>query len=210
MAYLWLAKSSSTTIQALTGHSEHTISDYRRHIMQLVGSSLDDEDTTIGGPEIIVEVDETKLGKRKYNRGHRVKGVWLLVGVERTERTKAFMISIEKRDSDTLITAILHHVKPGSIIHTDMWKGYSLLSQNGFAHRTVNHSQFFVNPESGVHTNTVEGTNHGLKISIAPRNRTADTVDDNLVAFIWRRKHKRDLWNGLLSALRDVGYPEEI
>ena len=33
----------------------------------------------------IIEIDETKLGKRKYNRGHRVEGVWILCGVERTE-----------------------------------------------------------------------------------------------------------------------------
>jgi hypothetical protein len=32
----------------------------------------------------IVEVDESKFGKRKYHRGHRVEGVWVIGGVERT------------------------------------------------------------------------------------------------------------------------------
>jgi hypothetical protein len=32
----------------------------------------------IGSPGIVVEVDETKLGKRKYHRGHRVEGVWVV------------------------------------------------------------------------------------------------------------------------------------
>jgi hypothetical protein len=33
---------------------------------------------------MIVEIDESKLGKRKYHRGHRVEVVWVLRMVERT------------------------------------------------------------------------------------------------------------------------------
>ena len=35
----------------------------------------------IGEDGIIVEIDESKFGKRKYNRGHRVDGCWVLGGV---------------------------------------------------------------------------------------------------------------------------------
>ena len=38
------------------------------------------------GVVTVVEVDETKLGKRKYNKGHKVDGVWILAGIEHTER----------------------------------------------------------------------------------------------------------------------------
>lgn len=47
-------------------------------------SQMVDEDTRIGGEGIVVEIDESKFGKRKYNRGHRVDDVWILGGVERT------------------------------------------------------------------------------------------------------------------------------
>ncbi|KCZ79526.1 hypothetical protein H312_03084, partial [Anncaliia algerae PRA339] len=30
----------------------------------------------IGGDDIIVEIVESKFGKRKYNKGHHVEGVW--------------------------------------------------------------------------------------------------------------------------------------
>ncbi|KAF2352575.1 hypothetical protein FHG87_016671, partial [Trinorchestia longiramus] len=34
----------------------------------------------IGGEGIIVEADESKFGKRRYNRGHRIEGIWILNG----------------------------------------------------------------------------------------------------------------------------------
>jgi hypothetical protein len=37
----------------------------------------------IGGPNKNVEIDERKLGGRKYNRGHPVKGQWVFDCVER-------------------------------------------------------------------------------------------------------------------------------
>jgi hypothetical protein len=42
------------------------------------------EDAVIGGDNIVVEIDGSKLGKRKYHRGHRVEGVWVVGGIERT------------------------------------------------------------------------------------------------------------------------------
>lgn len=46
----------------LTGHSRQTICDYRKFFRQLVASSLDTDDTVVGGHDVIVEVDETKMG----------------------------------------------------------------------------------------------------------------------------------------------------
>ena len=36
-----------------------------------------------GGEGKIVEIDESKFGKRKYNRGKRAKGHWAFGGIER-------------------------------------------------------------------------------------------------------------------------------
>ncbi len=36
------------------------------------------EDKT-GGKDQIVEIDETKFGKRKYNHGHHVNGSWVII-----------------------------------------------------------------------------------------------------------------------------------
>lgn len=41
----------------------------------------------IGGPGIIVEIDEAKFGKRKYNRGRIISREWVFGGIERGTKT---------------------------------------------------------------------------------------------------------------------------
>ena len=36
-----------------------------------------------GGEGEVVKIDESKFGKRKYHRGHYVKGQWVFGGTER-------------------------------------------------------------------------------------------------------------------------------
>ena len=38
----------------------------------------------LGGDVVIVEVDESKFGKRKYHRRHNVEGVWVVGMIEKT------------------------------------------------------------------------------------------------------------------------------
>jgi transposase-like protein len=208
LSRLWLAKVPVCSAIELTGHSEKTIVAFWEHFRQLVSSSIDEEDTIIGGEGIVVEVDETKLGKRKYNRGHRVDGVWVVVGVERTEARRVFVVPVETRDSLTLQKVIHEHVQKGSEVYTDLWKGYSWLNDRPYySHGTVNHSHCFKDAETGVHTNTVEGTNSGLKRMIPVRGRVKNGIEGRLAEFVWRRKHgDNEPWKGLIMAMREVRY----
>lgn len=207
LARLWLMGVSQKAILIGYSYSEKTISKYFNYFRQLVSAALTEENTQIGGPNVIVEIDETKLGKRKYNRGHRVEGVWVLCGVERTVERKVFCVAVEKRDALTLENIIAEHVFPGSIVHTDLWRGYSNLEAGlGLLHRTVNHSQCFVDPITGVHTNTIEGTNNGLKIQIKPRNRVAKNMEYHLGEFVWRRLNTGRLAEAFIDALKNIHY----
>ncbi|CEF59298.1 Transposase, ISXO2-like domain-containing protein [Strongyloides ratti] len=88
-------------------------------------------------------------------------------GVEKTAERRVFAVPVEKRDSETLLEVIKKHVKPGSIIHTDFWQGYERIEDIlRFKHYTVNHGVNFKDPETGVHTNTIEGTWNGFKLLI--------------------------------------------
>jgi transposase-like protein len=205
ISYLWLAGCNNKTIMNITGHSKPTITNFISNLRQLVSASLVRDDTIIGGEGVIVEIDESKFGKRKYNRGHRVEGVWVIGGVERTAQKLMFAEVVERRDSATLTEVISRHVAAGSIIHTDLWRGYAQLSESlDVQHRTVNHSNHFVDPEDGTHTNSIEGTWNGLKLKIFPRNRSKDGMKYHLLEFIWRRKHENDLWGGFIESLRSV------
>ncbi len=54
---------------------------------------------------------------------------------------------------DTLIPYLTEHVGEATTIYTNQWAGYNRV-RNFFTggHQTVNHSENFVNPETGAHT----------------------------------------------------------
>ena len=95
----------------------------------------------IGGPNKIIQVDESKFGRRKYNRGRRIDGHWVLGLIENnSEDFRLIICPDDIRDAATLIHIIKKHVQEGSEIRTDAWRAYSTLSQNGYTHNVVNHS----------------------------------------------------------------------
>ena len=48
---------------------------------------------------------------------------------------------VENRSAETLGDMIMRHVRGGSIIHTDMWRGYNLIDESEeYQHLTVNHT----------------------------------------------------------------------
>ena len=204
LAYYWLQKIPVTSVISMTGHSSQTISSLWRDFRDLVSSAVDDEDMVIGGPNIVVEIDESKFGKRKYHRGHRVEGVWVLGGVERTAERRMFAVAVPDRTTETLQQLIQQYVRPGSIIHTDLWRGYNGLELLGYRHETVNHSRAFRDPQTGACTNTIEGTWAGIKVGIPARNGVEREMGSRLMEFIWRRKNANDLWGGFLRALGSI------
>lgn len=210
LGHLWLAGVTHSSAQILTGHSSKTITAFFKHFRNLVAGALEEEDQVIGGPGVVVEIDETKMGKRKYHRGHRVDGVWVVAGIERTETAKTFAIQVEDRSANTLLNIIETHVKHGSIVYTDCWKGYNGISDTlKLEHQTVNHSKNFKDPLTGVCTNKIEGLNNGLKMKISARNRVENGMQEHLDEFIWRKKNRSILWNSFVNALRNIHYEFE-
>jgi transposase-like protein len=131
----------------------------------------------------------------------------VLVGVDDTPERRVFAVHVEDRTSETLLPIIGDYVEDGSIIHTDNWKAYNSIQELlGMSHQTVNHSITFKDKLTGVHTNRVEGTNNALKIQICPRLRVEKGIEGHLLEFVWRRQNKKDLWNALINAYREIHY----
>lgn len=205
LAYLWLSKMPTKSIIEMSKCSSRTVCSFTDIFRNLISKSLECEDTIIGGEDIIVEVDETKIGRRKYHRGHNVEGAWVLGGIEHTEEKKIFLVNIPDRSMKTINNLLVKYVKPGSVIYTDLWKGYNGLNSIGFGHEKVNHSITYKDPISGVHTNTIEGIWNGVKMLIKPRNRNGRNIQDHLFECIWRRKNKTRLWESFLHTITSYG-----
>ena len=143
----------------------------------------------IGGENIIVEIDESKFGKVKYHRGHRVDGVWVFGMVERTPARRIILLPVENRTADTLINLLKKYVLPGSIIYSDCFKSYSNVSNYFKEHCTVNHSLYFVTPYTDIHTNTIEGNWNGVKMSTPIRKRTKKLIGIQLIRYMLKREN---------------------
>ncbi|CUI14487.1 unnamed protein product, partial [Bodo saltans] len=110
-------------------------------------------------------VDETYVGKRKYQRGKRMRkrGFWF---VTLTEILKSGCTGatawhlVKRRDRATLERLVIQHlVGSKTIVWTDEHKGYKGLAEV-CRHFAVNHSKEW-RSVAGVHTNHAEGV-HGV------------------------------------------------
>ncbi|TKR65130.1 hypothetical protein L596_025580 [Steinernema carpocapsae] len=90
-----------------------------------------------------------------------------------------------------LLPIIQKHVKPGSVVLSDKWRAYGTTEQlpEGYELYTVNHSENFVDPVSGAHTQTIESTWQKLKAKHKQRYGThRKCLASYLDKFIWRRR----------------------
>ncbi len=210
--YHWLIGGTNKSIGLHSGWSRVKVQRWEQAVRDLVATVVKEDHQMIGGEGVVVEIDESKFGKRKYNKGHRVEGAWVFGGVELTPDRKCFAVVVPDRKRETLLPIIKAHIKPGSIIRSDFWKAYDIIPfEKGFdyVHEKVNHSKHYVDPETAVHTNTIEGTWHGIKRQTPVRRRNRKDIQRCLFEFIWRRRNSGNLWNGLMRALEEVEYLED-
>lgn len=180
----WLAIKESSMYGEIT--STETVVDWYTYCMELCCQVVAQQSTKIGGPGYTVEIDEAKFGKRKYNRGRLVDGVWVFGGVCR-ETKECFLVPVAKRDRDTLIPLILKHILPGTTIISDCWKSYEILSEMDFTHLTVNHSLNFVDPDTGAHTQNIESTWWQIKRGLPDTHTRHYRLYLYLGEFLWRK-----------------------
>jgi ISXO2-like transposase domain len=115
---LWAKNQTLAHIQSELGLAKATCIKLSRLFRDIVFDKMITQFEPIGGEGKIVEIDESKFGKRKYNRGHRVEGQWVFGAYERGSGL-TFMVPVEKRDRDTLLHIIHKWIKPGTTIYSD-------------------------------------------------------------------------------------------
>ena len=110
-----------------------------------------------------------------------------------TGSSECFLVDKIHRDHHVLIPIIKQHVRSRTLIITDGWKGYLPITTHGHLHEDVNHSQNFVIPSTGSHTNTIEGcwfhVKRHLQRGIGWLWNDPDTFVLNLAKFMWKKRH---------------------
>ena len=204
--YIW-ARGESTVIKCKTdiGISDPTITDWKNFIRDVCNEMVVVRDPcTIGGVGHTVEIDESLLSKNKYHVGRMYPQVWIFGGIDTTTKD-VFIVPVLRRNADLLIPIIQRHILPGTTVISDLWSGYRRLNEFGYTHLTVNHSQNFVDPQTGANTNAIES----LWSKVKYRNKKeCGTSRKLLVTYLseykWRRKFGADAFANIVRHIRSL------
>ena len=109
-----------------------------------------------------------------------------------TRPARGYYQVVERRDRATLLPILAKCLQLGSEVYTDDWGAYQGLERHlpnhVSRHRIVVHSDNFVDPTNGVHTQEVESAWNNLKLGV--KNRRGISIDDlqaNLDNRMWRQ-----------------------
>ena len=169
----WFAGTKYEDITKDYGISPTTITDWFHKFMQVACYVLlspehpdclpGDPHAKIGGTGTVVEADEAKFCKRKYNVGQmgaaQMRG-WVLGAVERGSPYRMVFRPIfhGRRDSNTIADFILEYVEPGTSMNSDMHLAYLCLPRFGFPLKRINHKENYVDPnDPDNNTQSIEG-----------------------------------------------------
>ena len=204
--YWWSQNLKQSQIRTQLGLSPNSGVDWDMFCREVCEIVVNDDSMQIGGPGKTVQIDESKIGKRKYQRGHRVEGQWVFGGIEEDSRN-CFIFEVEDRTEDTLISIIDKWIAKGTLIVSDCWKSYSKLSRIGYSHETMNHSKEFKN-RNGNHTNKIEGHWRQMKSHLPSHGRCKFHYSYYLAEFLWRYKNRgNDLFVRILTDIKRIYDP---
>ncbi len=209
--YLWSEKISVTATYRQVGISEKSVIDCFSFFRELCSLYFQAYPIKLGGPGIVVQIDESCFShKPKHHHGRSPNEPIWVFGIVDTSTKPAFgyMQIVHSRDSATLLPIIEKVVQPRSIIYSDQWKVYrSIQSSREIEHHRVNHSLHFVDPTTGVNTQTVESYWNKHKIRIkAMLGCKREFLDSYLQEFIWRERFTNNTFENLGSIMK-LQYP---
>ena len=161
LLWLWCCRTRAKVASAIVNIPKNTVLQQNRYIRDICSWKLLQipDQFEFGGPGCVVQIDESVITKCKYNVGRVVREQWVF-GIFGINENRGIIMYIDNRSAAILIKKIKKHIKPGTEIWSDSWKGYSSLSNlvgvSPYIHKTVNHSRNFVDPVTGICTNHVE------------------------------------------------------
>ncbi|KAG1544962.1 hypothetical protein G6F49_010938 [Rhizopus delemar] len=168
-----------------------------------------------------IQIDESKFGKRKNHRGHRVEGIWVFGMVEClvpiNEADRFYTYTDHRTGDQELRPREERDENTGEIL--DNTNAYNDGNFFFARHQVVNHSLDFATvdqvqgnqgsfsglPISGkIHTNMIESMWAPLKAFIKPRNRTKENCYKRILEYLWRSENAGNVKQCFERMIREV------
>ena len=202
---------NETTLTA-ESTSRETVSDWYSYMREVCVVALETKHADDGPMMGTIEIDESLIGKQKNGVGRIPPGTWVFGMYNRTtEELRMVRCPDNKRDRETLLPIIIANIAVGSTIISDQWPVYwdnknkrSNLTNAGYHHHTVNHSENFVDPESGANTQTIECYWRHLKTKMRSGGIPYENKADHICEFIYRHECKEKGIDVFEQLLRDI------
>ena len=117
------------------------------------------------------------------------------------------MFHVVRRDEATLRPIIQQNVAPETIIMSDEWLAYRNIKNwpnFNYIHRTVNHSENFVNPIDGTNTQRIESNWGWIKTKLVKmmRGTKENLLPGHLAEYWWRGINSNNPFFALIAELQ--------
>jgi len=210
MSIVFYFSQGKSIIEASTdfGISRKTTGSIYKLLRLQISSYISNEPARLGGPGAVCQVDESLFcHKVKAHRGRAPREqVWVFgILYDIAKSLGNFYVQVVSNRSAAVLQPIFEQVVCDySEIYSDEWAAYPAICRNlGLAHKIVNHSRHFVNPESGVHTQNIESLWNVLKSKIKKMcGVRKEDLQDYLNEFMWRNRIQGSAFEALVSLLK--------
>jgi transposase-like protein len=207
MSYKMAIRESSIEDQSTSDATIASRYSLCREICMIALEHRNESEGKIGGEGRVVEIDECKIGRRKFNEGRIIDGNWILGMIDLDGGYRLKVCPENKRDKTTLRDLIIKNVASESTIMTDCWMGYEGLNEIRFQHLTVNHNYNYVDPETWANTQRIESSWRPLRKRLSRGGITKDKLASHLCEYVWRKEvvnNKKDPFEVMLDDIRNV------
>lgn len=214
LVYLLLSDASYRQLNWWYGFANTTISSCKQKLREIYKKYVDDRPVYLGGPGLVVEVDETVLSRRGVIRSPTSTSdttadtVWIVGAIDNTPSKNFFLKRVENRKVNTLTNVLDGVIRVGSLLYTDGYPSYPRVADNlTLEHHVVNHSEGFI-AHDGTHTNNQEGFWSHLKGLMRKENGVQrSNIDTWLDEYIFKRRYflnatKEEFSRGFIDILK--------
>ncbi|KAI2797216.1 hypothetical protein BLOT_011194, partial [Blomia tropicalis] len=187
-------------IQAIefTEMSSQTIVNWYKLFKKICCYKIRDTMGPIGGENFHVQIDETFIHHRKYDRGREIglkskSDTMKLFGGICIETGEIFLLIVPDCSQKTIWPIMKHFIKPGSILYTDGAAIYQdVCSQKGIDYGFGFHSHEWVNHSTGqfMTTNNIEVVWRWIKNAVSGQG-FQENVELDIYSYLYRKMYLR-------------------